>query len=295
MIKRKLLVLALVILLALPLIKCSSDEDEDEDEILQLTEQSSYNSYLPVVYQNFVPIAYSEKKGVANTYGRCDIVLEVGGQIQYGWSTRPKSCEGIENVPMIWGWKQFVAVMAGSELGGNSNYLLGFNEPDLGGQAGLHPYEAAVMWRQIEHKFNDKLLISPVPSHLHPSWLEEFREAYIDIYNEPPRLDGLAAHCYADAGFCKGTVRRYINWCHEWEGCEEVWVTEFAWWEDDWQEEMEEFIDWMEQEPLIKHYFWFASLVKGEEWWGSGFKPASLSDKDGNLTDKGQFYRSIGD
>jgi hypothetical protein len=251
--------------------------------------------YLPTVMSNYTPPAYSPKKAVANTYGRCDVVKEVGGQMQYGWGLRPKACEGVENIPMIWGREQWLAAMTGAELGGNSDYLLGFNEPDIGEQAGLHPYEAAVMWRQIEHKFWDYILISPAPSHLDPEWLERFRNAYITMYDEPPRLDGLAAHCYADAGFCKGTVQKYINWCNEWEGCEEVWVTEFAWWEGDWRGEMDNFIGWMEAEPTVTAYFWFASLVKGSERWGGGFEHASLADVDGNLTDKGRYYREIGE
>ena len=50
------------------------------------------------------------------------------------WGTRPQLFPGIESVPMIWDARSI-----GQPLGGNSAWLLGFNETDLWDQAKMTP------------------------------------------------------------------------------------------------------------------------------------------------------------
>jgi hypothetical protein len=194
---------------------------------------------------------------------------------------------------MIWGMDDWYdVIMRDGEIGGNSQYLLTFNEPDIGGQSGLSPIKAAFMYYFIQLKFPHFKLMSPAPSHLDVEWLVRFRKAYIEMWGSPPRLDGLAVHCYAEASFCIPTVRKAVNWCNEWEGCQEVWVTEYAWWEGEWRNEVQTFLDWCKSEPTVSRVYWFASYVGGKEWWGKGFRGASLSDRNGTLTPKGEFFKA---
>ena len=89
------------------------------------TEQTtSHKVYLPVAH------LARAKKGVGLSYGICSDAVRVGARWQYSWSARPVDCEGIEDVPMIWGEQRM-----GENVQGDSPYLMGFNEPDRPGQA----------------------------------------------------------------------------------------------------------------------------------------------------------------
>jgi hypothetical protein len=96
------------------------------------------------------------KKGVglADLYRNCDDVKTVKAAWQYDWSANPLPC-AVENVPMLWS--------SVKDVGGNSQWIMGFNEPDLKGQANIAAARAAQMWQQIESKFPDRKLLSPRP------------------------------------------------------------------------------------------------------------------------------------
>ena len=81
------------------------------------------------------------------------------------------------------------------QVGGNSPYILGFNEPDLSSQANLTPQRAAVLWRRIEQAYPHRLLVSPAVSCGDLYWLVRFRSAYRELYGTWPRFDVLAACC----------------------------------------------------------------------------------------------------
>lgn len=92
-------------------------------------------------------------------------------------------------VDMIWG-EHYMNIPIKSDT------ILGFNEPDLIGQADMTPTLAAQLWREIETRYPDKLLISPAPSQLHTDWLWAMVSEYESLYGTRPRFDGLAVHYY---------------------------------------------------------------------------------------------------
>jgi putative glycosyl hydrolase len=171
---------------------------------------------------------------------------------------------------MIWGKDN-----VGATLGGNSNWIMGFNEPDSPSQSNLSPTEAAILWRQIEQTYPNRKLLSPAtcgsPAGL--NWLVDFRNAYFATYQTYPRLDGLAVHCYKwSAQDCITFVQSIIDQATAW-GVPEVWVTEFSFAttypssQTGALQEQQTFINWMVAQPKITRYSWFASKIEGSEWW----------------------------
>jgi hypothetical protein len=222
----------------------------------------------------FVPLALGgrDMPGVGLTYRRCEDAAAVGARWQYGWTPQPAACEGVEDVPMVWGRDA-----VGAPVTGDSLWLMGFNEPDRANQADLSPAEAAVLWRTVETAYPDRKLVAPAPSHVDVAWLERFRAAYVLRWGQAPRLDALAAHCYrATAAECMATVGWYITQAQAW-GVGEVWVTEFAflpcWYgggpagEERALAEAGAFVTWLRAQPKVTRWAWFASRIEGTEWW----------------------------
>lgn len=252
--------------------------------------QQVYTYYFPQVGSNkSVPIfPVRNKKGVGLTHEGCANF----GFWGYAWSSNPPICEGMETVPMVWGASIPTAV------GGNSRWILGFNEPDRPDQSNIDPVTAVALWQRVERNFLDKLLVSPAPSHLDPEWLVRFRDAYIKEVGQPPRLDALALHCYLyTAVECIELVRKYEVRAREWN-IGEIWVTEFSFMtqgirsEDEAWEQDRIFIDWMNNEPLVTRYAFFASRIWETEPWAfpAGWN-TSLLNMDGSLTFWGLHYQ----
>lgn len=229
--------------------------------------------------------------GLPHSYSsHCEDVGAVGAQWQYNWSYNPYNCSNVENVPMIWGANQANALLNGTAtLGGNSQYILGFNEPD--GQSNITPTEAARLWYQIELKYPNKKLVAPAPSHndIYHTWLPGFRTAFQNTYGRPPRLDALAAHCYAVPSrgqswtSCQDDIEWYEARVDEWNIPGGIWVTEYGFLADgcsttpgnltcNWTtavNALNSYTDWLQTRPKVKRYAWFASRIAGNEpWWG---------------------------
>jgi hypothetical protein len=215
--------------------------------------------FVPMIAQNWERV--STKKGVApacpgNKLADETTYLRVSWM--WDWVTHPQIIAGLESVPNIWGRT------VPSSVGGNSQYLLGANEPELTGQANITPQEYVGIWREIEARFPDTLLISPQTVNS-PAWLIEWRSEYISRYGEPPRLEGLAFHCYRGTSEnCIILANQYIALADEWN-ISEVWVTEFAFYNSmigNWAQalsHLESFVLWMENNPRINRYAYYTT------------------------------------
>ncbi len=226
-----------------------------------------YQVFLPVVQVNVTSPA-PVKKGVPLTYNDCPSVLAMNASWEYAWSPNPPNCAGVENIPMISGSHEI-----NYTLGGNSQWIMGFNEPDSASQANMTPSQAASAWRQIEEKYPTRKLLAPGPSGANPSWMVDFRNTYIATYGTAPRLDGLDVHCYAwYAWQCTNHTQQFLTWANSW-GVPEVWVTEFSFSPTapssptQSLREAQTFITWMENDSKITRFAWFASKIQGTEWW----------------------------
>ncbi len=280
------LLIALVILIALALHSCQPR--------VQI-EQAQYRVYLPMAYNHF-----NTRRGIANSNGHPEDIARLGAVWAYNWSVSPPVYPGgAESVPMI-----STASAVESPIGGNSRWLMGFNEPNDVNQADLTPDEAAILWHRIEERFPDRFLVAPVPVTHDPFWLVQFYDAYVARYGQPPRLDALAMHCYfTTSKQCKELAQWFMDKAMEW-GAGEVWITEFAFrscaeWDypkfpNQALAEMDEFIGWVETQPMITRYAWFSNRTNANEWWvGIPFECYAsplINFYTGKITEYGKAY-----
>lgn len=231
------------------------------------------------------------KKGVPLTYDDCPSVTTMNATWEYAWKATPPNCAGVENIPMI-----ELPASIDMTLGGNSIWIMGFNEPDL---RGVSAHDAAVFWRQVEQKYPTRKLLSPAPSGGTPNifWLADFYNAYVTLYGNAPRLDGLAAHCYAwETSQCYPQIQQYQTWAEAW-GVPEIWVTEFSFATtspsspDRSLQQQQEFINFMVNDPKITRYAWFASKMLGNEPWAlPDFNTPLINWNTGQPTAYGNIY-----
>ena len=240
----------------------------------------------------------SHKKGLGTHHPEVATDCSLfGAAWRYNWLADIPTTSNCESVPMIYSGIVLRYVETGLlELGGDSHYVMGFNEPDQPGQAGIPPGEAVSLWVRIEEQFPDKLLVSPAPSHVHPGWLAEFYTAYVASEEHPPRLDALAVHCYfADsASGCRAIVEQVIGYAKEWEVPGGVWVTEFApivRIESPDPDEARRFIQWLEDNPDVARYAWFPTRLDGSEYWNPNPDDWALLVKGDQITEWGELYR----
>jgi hypothetical protein len=261
--------------------------------VIKRATSNSTNVYLPLIMGGSGGTSQPiRKKGVGLTYQDCASATSVGAFWAFNWTAVPPTCPNIENVPMIWG-----ASEVNTTLGGNSEWVLGFNEPDSANQSNLTPAQAAILWRQIEQKYPNRKLVSPAPSGANPEWLVSFRDAYIANYGTAPRLDGLAVHCYAwYASQCITHTQKFMTWANAWN-VPEIWITEFSFSPTAPSnptralDEGKTFITWLQSQPQVTRYAWFASTMQGNEWWTSPLFRTPLVDwNTGTLTSFGNMY-----
>ena len=238
-------------------------------EQMKAAKQSVFTIFLPFVTMALPPV--SSKKGLAWTYQYCEDASSMRAQWVYDWGMHPKICNSsLESIPMVRDADQW---SRSKQVGGNSEWILGFNEPDLcPDQACLTPAQAIPLWHEIETQFPNKKLVAPVPSQLHLNWLVAFRAGYISTYGTPPRFDALAMHWY---GFRYDDAKALIDWYKARAtefGVSELWLTEFAfpvtdtgscggWTQANTMSDAEKLIVDLDSDPMITRYAWFAPRI----------------------------------
>jgi len=259
--------------------------------------------YLPTIMADWISgREISSKKGVSLACGGGAAQAREVQQLRvswiWNWGTDPPLFPGIESVPAVWD-----AARIGKPLGGNSAWVLGFNEPDVSNQARMTPEAAAVAWRQLEATYPDRKLTSP--QVVEPgNWLERWHTAYIELYGQPPRLDALAVHTYygntADAYITQ--VQHYIALAQAWD-IPEVWVPEWALSHGldrtlrDTLAEMTAYVTWLEAENMVTRYAAWTNRVECMDG-AFGFTYDSFADTplvahDGHLTALGATYQAL--
>lgn len=231
--------------------------------------------------------------GVVDLDNNCDTLALIVPKWTYNYSTNPNACPGVESVPMIQSGAQISNTIAG-----NSEWILGFNEPEMPGWAHQTADEGAQNWRLIEQRYPDKLLISPsvisAGSYDALNWLHDFRAAYRAHYGENPRLDALGVHIYFEyAANAEPVISQAIALAAEW-GAQGIVISEMGMARGDpTGSEEQTFMDWLQTQPVLR-YSWFGSSIDVENgikqgWYGSDWKDMSLV-KGGALTDFGKVY-----
>ncbi len=244
------------------------------------------------------------KRGVAYGYhSEADLAaLSTGVSWWYNWDFLPDAAlrDGtyrdydVEYVPMIWGVGSD-RVAAASAIPDNARALLGFNEPNFGSQANLSATDAAALWPELEAiaEARGLMLVSPAVNYCGGDcqdtdpfrYLTDFLAACVGC-----RVDALAIHVYVgcspsgdnQAAWLIDHVERYKS-----EFTLPLWLTEFACddatSEDDQIAFMTDAVDYLENEPRIARYAWFAGRA-------NNVPHVDLLGVDGQLTALGRSY-----
>ncbi|MDG4792990.1 sigma-70 family RNA polymerase sigma factor [Micromonospora sp. WMMD1082] len=178
------------------------------------------------------PVVTSKKKGVGvwTFDGVSRALADSGASWYYTWNvahpgvTTPR---GAEFVPMIWGAD---SVTAGNlrQARQNGRYLLGFNEPDLAGQAEMTVERALDLWPQLEA--TGLPLGSPAVAwggDRPGEWLDRFMTG---VRERGYRVDFIALHWYGGDFRTANAVdqlRSYLQAVYDRYRLP-IWLTEFA-------------------------------------------------------------------
>ncbi|MCL2879762.1 MAG: glycosyl hydrolase [Treponema sp.] len=217
----------------------------------------------------------------------------------YNWFVIPEAKAGaaarahkVAYYPMVWNYWDYEKLLE-PYLAANpdTEYLMGFNEPNLKDQCNYTPKEAARYWPHVVQfaKKHHLKLVSPALNYgtmenywVPWVWLDEFFGIdRIDddtgklIKNKGYRgvsladIDAIAIHCYMpDAGAMKWFISNFKKYNKP------IWMSEFCSWEFSqpnaaWQNMdyqmmfMSEAITYLELDPDVEKYAWF--IPKGAE------------------------------
>ncbi|MGW3811397.1 sigma-70 family RNA polymerase sigma factor [Micromonospora sp. NPDC005113] len=178
------------------------------------------------------PAVTSKKKGVGvwTFNGVSEALANSTARWYYTWNvghpgvTSPK---GSEFVPMIWGAKSVTANSL-QQAKKNGRQLLGFNEPDMGGQANMSVEQALDLWPQLES--TGLPLGSPAVAwggDRPGEWLDRFMTG---AKERGYRVDFIALHWYGGDFTTANAVNQlksYLQAVHDRYKLP-IWLTEFA-------------------------------------------------------------------
>ena len=178
------------------------------------------------------PAATSPKKGVAvwSFNGVSGALAASKASWYYTWSPRHDGVttpKGAQFVPMIWGEKDVNdSALAAAKSAGP--YLLGFNEPDMGGQANMSVEQALDLWPRLMATGSE--LGSPAVAFGgadQGGWLDRFMSG---ARSRGHRVDFVTLHWYGGDFTTANAVdqlRRYLQAVYE-RYRKPIWLTEFA-------------------------------------------------------------------
>jgi len=213
----------------------------------------------------------------------------------------PQNCEF---VPMF--WNGATATQANIDKlntlyeEGKINYVLGFNEPDLTGEANMSVSEALTKWKFICDNLNPGIkLISPAtsyPSLSETSWMVQFMDG---VAEQNLRVDYIAVHIYQPNTatlFTDPLKAVYERWGKK------IWITEFGVRDDNTGGDpaknrytpaqmlsfTQTLLPQIEDMEGVDRYAWFNASPTM-----SGLWPCALIDSNGLPTIVGDYYSSL--
>jgi RNA polymerase sigma factor (sigma-70 family) len=173
----------------------------------------------------------SKKKGVGvwKFDGLKAALGDVGAGWYYNWAVSNSDVPGpadVEFVPMIWG-KANVTDATLKQAKAEGDELLGFNEPDMGGQANMSVDDALAAWPKLQA--TGMRLGSPAVAYggdTAGGWLDRFMAG---AKSKGYRVDFITLHWYG-SDFSPAAVNQflgYVDAVHKRYG-KPVWITEFG-------------------------------------------------------------------
>jgi Glycosyl hydrolase catalytic core len=247
------------------------------------------------------------KRGVASAKflsSDPSILARVHPAWAYDWSWEaPSPAPGIEWVPMVWGPRSVTAAsiraLSADHRASRARFLLGFNEPDSGGQANITPQQAATLWPRLES--TGLRLGSPAPAVPDDGWLARFMSI---ARARRLRVDFIALHFYQDFTDPRavGRLRAELTSIHRRFG-KPIWITEIgaldirAWGgrmhsppsgalADAYLHRLLPMLDGL---SFVQRYAWFTDYCSRPP----GCPFSALFDRSGALTGRGRIYSPL--
>ncbi len=223
--------------------------------------------------------------------------LKVSWFYSWGADLKPDMPEGIEFVPMLWGWRdgpgqdKYLHGLAESGAAGKFHTLLGFNEPDNKTQSNIAVETALEKWPQLAGV--GLRLGSPACVHPDNEWMQAFMQG---AEERNLRVDFIAVHWYGDAPDASGFLKM-LERIHE-KYQRPLWITEFA--PADWKAGkgrpnrytaaqaarfMRTVLPELNKRDYVERYAWFSGSPKD-----AALGISALFNEDGSLTELGRIY-----
>ena len=175
--------------------------------------------------------ATSSRKGVSvnNFTGATGALADVGASWFYTWASDTQGITapaGVEFVPMIWGAGSVNATQLGQAKSLGTT-LLGFNEPDMSGQANMPVSQALSLWPQLQA--TGMRLGAPAVAYggdTPGGWLDQFISGALA---QNYRVDFIPLHWYGGdfSSAAAGELESYIQAVHNRYQLP-IWITEYA-------------------------------------------------------------------
>ena len=243
----------------------------------------------------------SAKKGVGGGE-RPELLRQVGVSWSYAWYYGVNNWNGVyEHVPMIFGATYEASTLITVARAHPGSYWLLWNEPDYWQQGNISPLQAAQIYRTLRPVIigadpTAKLIVGGV-YNLNLAWIASFRSEYLRLYGEYPVVEGWHVHLYVgrteyNIATWRSKMQAVRDWMPANGGMVELWLTEFGCLDSDTvaQQIMEDQVPWMEAQPWITRYAWFAAFSSGT---GCPNCTGSLFNADDSLTTLGNLYRRL--
>lgn len=250
---------------------------------------------------------YVSKKGLAMGGDMSETVemKKLNISWYYNWGTAAFNSlvdDGVAHVPMVWGTEE-ENISEIPNITDDSNYILGYNEPDIESQANITPEVGLQYWPLIEA--TGKRTVSPVASNPNgpSSWVSTFLES--------ADCDAVALHCYGGIIDVNRLLKAVDSM---WEAYHKpIWVTEvsimgrkgtpfdFSYENKEAREKMAVYVKQMVEEldkrDYVERYAWFpyniqsANEIDGNDGCGA---TAMFDYENGKFTYLGKLYSEIG-
>lgn len=188
------------------------------------------------------------------------------GKISWYYTWGPyRANSHVEFIPMLWGAGQANDFLGQVNNFGGSTAILGFNEPDNGGQSNLDPATAAHLFQQYLQPLGNRFRLGAPAVTSAPSgkpWLKSFLSACGGC-----KIDFIPIHWY---GSNANEFQNYVADIHNSFG-KNIWVTEWACVDYGGgpcgQQNVYDFMGqttlWLDQQPWVERFSWFGCRVSG--------------------------------
>ncbi|KAJ7659184.1 glycosyl hydrolase catalytic core-domain-containing protein [Mycena polygramma] len=200
----------------------------------------------------------------------------------------------LEYVPMFWGtskWSQWSSRKAEMQKK-TPQHLLGFNEPDISGQANMSPADAASTWMQEIHPWAAKGVKLGSPA---VAWNLDWTASFLsELKNRGGHVDFVTVHWYGSWNDI-ATFKKFVASAHSRFGYR-VWVTELGITSasNPTQQQIKNFMMnayvWMDSTGYVDRASWFGCFVQSNPPDAYATGKNALFKSAGVLNDNGYWY-----